>query len=440
MTWPTPSFGGLAGGNQPLSLFDAMFNQVAAISTIPSSAVGTNAISLSPLPNCPTLTSYTEFCSFRFRAVGTSSGAVTAQFNGLGLLPVYSADGVTQITTGGLVSGEEYVITFSQALNAGAGGFFLESPAVMPVTTAVTSIFPPGGRLTFQSAVPVMSSNQLNQQTIFYAPYSHPFVPIYNGSTITNYQYTANNADNVGLSLVMGGSANWPTGAYDLFVILVAGAPTLVSLAWTNTTVRATGLAIFGGFLTNTSGITARSTFGTVAVAANQGTYVGSFFNTANGTSQWQFGGAASGGTEGLFYLYNYYNQVLVNSILTDNGAPYTYTSATVRQARASNGNGYSYIQGTSEKAALFEYSTPVGPNTVNSTSFNTGIGVNSTTAYTAVSSVTDNSGVSSIWSLTTTLGVSSVGALGVNALESGDGSNATKFYGGSKLMAHIWL
>ncbi len=442
MTWPT-TFGAIAGGNQPLSLFDTMFQQVAAISTIPSSAVGTNAISLTPLVNCPTLSAYNELCSFRFRAVGASTGLVTAQFNGLGLLPVYHADGVTQATTGDILNISEYVLTFSQALNAGAGGFFLESPGLAPASASVVAaIATPGGRLTFQSAVPVMSANQLNQQTLFYAPYSGPFIALYNGTTIQSYQFTANNADQVGLSIAMAGSVNWPSGTmFDVFVTLVAGVVTLCSLAWTNTTTRATGLAIFGGFLTNTSIMTARTTAGTIAVAANQGTWVGSFFASANGTSQWQFGGSASGGTAGLFYLYNYYNQVLVNSVITDSGATYNYTSASVRQARASTGNGFTYVQGSSERAALFDYVTSMGFGVATSIA-NLGIAINSTTVFNAVSSIVDNSATSNNWSTTTHYGAASTGLTTANALEQTQvgGTQNLNFNSNNKFIGHIWL
>ena len=59
-----------------MSNLDLMFNQVGAMIEIPCSASGTNAISLTPLTNCPALTSYNELGGYRFRAVGTSTGTV----------------------------------------------------------------------------------------------------------------------------------------------------------------------------------------------------------------------------------------------------------------------------------------------------------------------------------------------------------------------------
>jgi len=129
MGWPT-TFATLAGGNQPLSIFDTMFAQVAQMIAIPSVAAGQNSLTLSPIGNAPILTSYTEFCAFRYKAVQTSNALMSAQFLTLPNLPIYLADGVTQAGSGNSVIGQEYVLVFSQALNSGAGGFFIEAASV----------------------------------------------------------------------------------------------------------------------------------------------------------------------------------------------------------------------------------------------------------------------------------------------------------------------
>ena len=138
MTWPT-IFANLAAGNQPLSLFDAMFNQVAQMVAIPSNAAGTNAITLTPIGSAPALANYQNFSSFRFVAAATSTGPVTAQYQALGFLNVYLSDGVTQASTGNVVIGQEYVLVFAQFLNGGAGGFFLEAAAVPAQTQSAGS-------------------------------------------------------------------------------------------------------------------------------------------------------------------------------------------------------------------------------------------------------------------------------------------------------------
>lgn len=139
MTWPT-IFANLAGGTQPVSLFDGMFNQVAAMIAIPCTASGQNSITLTPIGNAPTLAAYGEFNFFRFKAVATSNANVTAQFQSLANLPVYKADGLTQAGANDIVNTQEYVLIFSQALNGGAGGFFLEAASVAVTTPTAGSM------------------------------------------------------------------------------------------------------------------------------------------------------------------------------------------------------------------------------------------------------------------------------------------------------------
>lgn len=151
MAWPT-IFANLAGGNQPLSLFDAMFNQVAQMVAIPSTAAGANAISLTPIGSAPTLTAYQNFSSFRFLAAANSTALVTAGFSGLAVLPVYLNDGATQAGSGAIISGEEYVLVFAQSLNAGGGGFFLEQAAIPALATAPqTFVAGPGASGTYNT-------------------------------------------------------------------------------------------------------------------------------------------------------------------------------------------------------------------------------------------------------------------------------------------------
>jgi hypothetical protein len=135
MSYPT-IFANLAAGNQPLALFDAMFNVVAQISSIPTTASGQNAITLTPIGSAPALAAYATYCSFRFKAVATSNAAVTVGQTGLALLPVYKRDGTTQAAAGDLVSGNLYLVIYDPALNTGAGGFWLEIATLPIVTTA----------------------------------------------------------------------------------------------------------------------------------------------------------------------------------------------------------------------------------------------------------------------------------------------------------------
>lgn len=410
---------------------------------IPCTAVGSNSISLSPQTNCPTPSAYTELCGFRFVAAANSTGPVQVNANGLGLLNVYKADGVTQCGTGDLIGGEQYVVTYHGSLNSGLGGFYLESPSVSAI--AATTWYPPGGRATLQSATPVMVSSQLAQQTIFYAPYNSPFIPLYNGSSVLLTQFTSSLSDQVGLSLAMSGAANFPSGAvFDLFVTLSGGTPILVATQWTNTTTRATTLSVFGGFLTNSGSMTAQTGPSTsMTVPQNQGTFVGSFICSAQGQSQFKYGSGASGGGAAYFGLCNYYNKVLFNTFVEDTGATYTYTSGTTRQARNSTGNQIQFIQSDSERSMLFQVNTEQ-LTTATVSHMGVGIGFNSTTLFVP-------GGVELLYNMGTStvniapyipVWISTTGFATIARLEFGDGTNAWTLDNGGfdSLTGALWL
>jgi hypothetical protein len=132
MAWPT-LFQNLASGNQPLALFDTMFNQVAQLVAIPCTSTGNALYTLTLIGNAPTITSYNNFQMFRFKATAASAGAVTVQFGSLAALPVFKVDGVTQCGAGDIINGQEYLVVFDQSRNGGVGGFYLET-AGQPVT------------------------------------------------------------------------------------------------------------------------------------------------------------------------------------------------------------------------------------------------------------------------------------------------------------------
>jgi hypothetical protein len=450
MGWPSPPYPfGNATSPEAMAYLDNMFNQSAAMMSVPCSASGTNAISLTPLTNCPALSAYAELGGYRFRAVATSTNLVTIQYNGLAFLNAYHADGVTQASISDLVIGEQYIVTYSASLNGGLGGFFLESPSV---TNAATTWFTPGGRLTFISGQPVMFSNVSSAQNIYYAPYIHPFVPIYNGTSIQMYQFTSSLSDQVGLTLAMGGSANFPTGTnFDIFAFLLAGVPTLGTFQWTNQTTRNITLGVFGGFLTNAGALAniRYSASASALVPINQATFLGTFATGypggplgGNGQSAYVFGSAASGGGSANFYLCNYYNKILQNTIVTDSGAGYSYTSATTRQARASTGNQIVVVQSDSERAIITSYNSlntiagALGANQY------TGIGINTLTTFNALGYDQNNTAVAIGETVNTSYQFSATGLVTIAALERADGTNASTFDAQStnQLMASIWL
>ena len=137
-------FGTLPAGNQPLSVFDTLTAEIAKCVLIPCTAANANAIVLSGTANAPSILAYSDLVSFNFVAAANSTGTVTIQFAALPALNAYFADGVTQVAAGGVVSGQPYTAIFSQALNAGAGGFYLgqqvqKASGTQPTRTVLTS-------------------------------------------------------------------------------------------------------------------------------------------------------------------------------------------------------------------------------------------------------------------------------------------------------------
>ena len=314
--------------------------------------------------------------------------------------------------------------------NVGSGAGLTGGP-ITGSGSLVVELREPGGRLTVTNGAPVLTSSVTNQTTVYYAPYTSRFVPIYNGTVMQLYPFTSSATDVVGLSLVLG--SNWAANTnFDVFATLSGGVSALCSVPWTNQTTRATTLALYDGLLTNSASATCRfSNTITATMAANQGTYLGSFYtNGSTGSVDFNFGAGGSGGAAGSLGVWNYYNRVNVAGIVTDSGVSYTYGSATVRQARASTGNQISFMVGVQEDAALITYSDYCHTAVASNSNLQIGIGIDSTTAYSSPAQVIVSPAVTAqSGSPTATINTSFVaGKHFVAALENADGTTTSTF------------
>ena len=326
---------------------------------------------------------------------------------------------------------------------AGAVSSITVSPSslfstVTPITTSAT-VFSSGTqtsgfRLTLTTGVPVLTSNVTAATSIILTPYVNNTIGLWNSANSAFVDTHCAEMSNV-LANSSTGSAGpaavVASGVYDLFAwnsgTLASPTCTLTrGPAWTNSTTRSAGTALgrnAQGILTNTTAITN-------GPAANTGTYVGTFVaDSGGGTVSWNTGTGASGGGQALLDVWNMYNRVRVSASVTDTGASYTYTAATIRQARASATNGLQCVFGQVEDGVA------VNDNTKNSIAASggfifVGVGLNSTTAFAYQPSV-----VVDEVAVATTFGAQAPGfvmpALGVNsinALEEGDGTNANTF------------
>lgn len=175
-------FGTLAAGNQNASLFDTLSGQIAINVIVKCGASGTNVITLTPdSTNGPLVGAYTTQQHYSFIAANTSTGAVTLALTGLSALKLFGPDATTQITTGGITAGREYIIGYNAALDSAAGGFQImsntpqsagmvllntltaSSSAALQDTTSLTAAYS-NYLLTFQNILPATDNVQLELQ------------------------------------------------------------------------------------------------------------------------------------------------------------------------------------------------------------------------------------------------------------------------------------
>ena len=300
---------------------------------------------------------------------------------------------------------------------------FSSAPQVAVVALAedLRSFAPPQGRLTLASATPVMTSSQSAKTTIYFTPYVGNSVPLYDGSNFVNTPFaeisvattdTTKNPAAIGASKVN-----------DWFVWNDSGTLRLShGPDWTNDTTRSAGTA-----LTMVNGVLLNNTSITNGPAASRGTYVGTTRSNASSQLDWILGGVASGGVAGFLGVWNAYNRVTVSAASTDNGAAYTYSSSTVRQARASAGNQISVVYGLAEDGTQIQYAGRVSL-AASSAAAVFGIGVDSTSAFIGQGVLAGGVSTAGVGATAVYAAAPMLGLHVFAANEQSDGTNANNF------------
>ncbi|HTW52532.1 MAG TPA: hypothetical protein VME45_11660 [Stellaceae bacterium] len=307
-----------------------------------------------------------------------------------------------------------------------------------------TLLVPPQGRLTLASHTPVLTTSTTGQSTIYYDAYKGNEVPVYNGANDVLLTIGSNEISDVleasGAGEVLSG------GVFDEWAISVSGTLTLCHATngsgggWAGDTggtnnARGTGYSALDNhtrsYLTNKNAIADcyNGSTNEGSVAANEATYLGSFYTTANGQTGVNFGGSASGGLAGFFYLWNYYNRVLVAARVIDSGASYTYSSATVRQARTLYGNQVSFVLGVQEDSVSAVDNSDTVPSATNAETL-FGFGLDTTTAFSSQPVLVESpvsGGINDARADTATFSPSA-GVHALAALQKSDGANANTF------------
>ena len=299
---------------------------------------------------------------------GLSSIIITSQYSGAVLWPVGSNKWGYIASSSGGGSGTVSNITAGGGLSTGTGS--------SSITTSGTlySIVPPQGRLTLISGTPITNSNQINKSVIYYDCYHGNVVPYYNGTsdasdTIASCQVSLTMISAASAGQVVSGQVYdvwWIHGGANRICIAMSAA-TGGGGGWASDTAgsinaRGTGYTQIHntrGYWTNTNSITNcfNNSVNYGPVSADQGTYLGTIYATANGQTGMNFNPtAASGGTGNILGLYNAYHKSPVSAICLDSTASWNYNSTTYQHVNASTANSISYVDGLADMTSNARY------------------------------------------------------------------------------------
>ena len=296
----------------------------------------------------------------------------------------------------------------------------------------------PQGRLSLTSGVAIMTGSVAGATTIYYVGGAGHNVPIYDGVAVAQYQICA--ANTVGacqLSVVLG--SNWTANTfYDWYIAYNGGTPTLCSVAWTNSTTRATALTPIDGLNSNATSFTcATSNSTSITPASNQATYVGTCETGLAGQFNHVYGAASAGGTAANIQCWNAYKPVTQKTTVSDTTASWTYNVATTwRAANAGNVKG-TFVRGLAQDSLEGTYyalsQAGAGSNA------EAGVGIDSTTSFCGITAVftqsaTLNSGVADCTA------IPGIGAHTLAAIEFNSTTTASTWFGAANAAGQTGL
>src|SRR5271166_217416 len=125
MAWTT--FANLTTATLPQ--LDGNFNILSGLTSIPCTVAGTNTLTLTNIAGAGAISAYANYQRFTGIAANTNSGAVTANFAGLGAFNVYkdTPAGPVALTGNEIVQNNAFTLIYDQALNGAVGGFHLQT-------------------------------------------------------------------------------------------------------------------------------------------------------------------------------------------------------------------------------------------------------------------------------------------------------------------------
>jgi hypothetical protein len=337
----------------------------------------------------------------QFQLNATNTGAATITVGSLTNIAVTKPgpSGPIPVVAGDLTAGNVLQVVYVAASNT----FAITGPTPVGGAAAVSVITSPQGYLTLSNDPnnPVQSTDVSAAATIYYTPYTGNIIPIWNGTTFTNFTFNQ-------LQLALSASQVANT-IYDACVFSNAGVPTIVATpAWTNSTAgasaRGTGagtpqIARISGIWVTSNQITGLNGAGSFTIPVNQCTYVGSFYTDATAG---QVSAHVNYGQNRKFGVWNAYNRQTLQvkegdataswsyntaTIRAANNVPATYAQATFNQGSGTAANGITVLSGLPEEPYSFTFiqriEISVGGMTVTTAEQQIGVGLNSITAFT---------------------------------------------------------
>jgi hypothetical protein len=239
-----------------------------------------------------------DTCAYYIEAVDPNGVPVGPWERGFGTLVGGPALARTKVVESSYGAGS--LVNFAGPVRAGSA----------PMSDTALVYPQPGGRLS-TSSTPV--ADVLGSSTLYYVPYVHNKVPLWTGAGIRVIELSA------GVVLNLNGLVAANT-CYDVFGYANGNTLVLEALAWSSLTARATTLAFnMNGFICKSTDATRR--------------YLGSFYASA-ANNVFDFGWQSGNGNPARRHLWNMYNRVPRQCVMTDLTATWTYQTSSWRIIR----------------------------------------------------------------------------------------------------------
>ena len=181
-----------------------------------------------------------------------------------------------------------------------------------------------GGRLTLETVVPVSATDQTAKSTLYYTPYSHDQISLYDNATTKWLPYDFQERSIILSGLISGRN-------YDVFLFNNFGTLTLELTAWTNNTARASALGRLNGVLVKNSDYSRR--------------YVGTIRTTSSSTTE---------DSITKRFVWNYDNRT-ERRIYKGEIVTHTYTTAAWRVWRGTSGTRCEFVVGWPDQLVHLE-------------------------------------------------------------------------------------